>query len=1005
MKNWIRRSLPLLALIAACALTLPAKSFAVDQMRHKAGYTTAIEHGAGPVVESRQAAFADPIDRQLNRPAPHKQTQPGAQKFAPGDAPPAWKAKIDPLLLLVTCPPIGGVGNITGRVTDDNATANPIRDIYVITYDRYGSSIDGAYTDDNGTYTFSAIDAGSYKVRFDASYVNAYSGQNYISAWYSNKTSFTAADQVTVTGGETTPGINAQLAAPGGEITGTVTDDTATLSPIKNVSVYVYDTDGNNVGSGYTIDNGTYSVRGLSTGSYTLQFYPSGNYVIEWYDNMPDRASATPVPVTAGAATPNIDAQLAAGASMTGTVTDSSNNPIEHIYVTVYNGGNSSGDYTDDNGTYMVNRLPAGSCTVRFDPWYGNYYYGGNYLLEWYDNQPDKASATPVAVAAGEAKAGINAQLATGGSISGTVTDAAGGLPIKSIYVYATNGSNSWNDYTLDNGTYIMSGLSTGSYKVKFASSSSDQNYILEWYDNKADQASATPLAVTAGSPLSGIDAQLAAGGSITGRVTDETNSCPIPDMEVDVYDLNNHYMGATRTDDNGTYSVSGLPTGSYKVFFSPYELNYVPEWYDDQPSFYTANPVSVTAGATTTGIDAALAAGGVIAGRVTEEATGNPIQNIYVYVHDLTGNGVNGEYTDDNGTYTVMGLLTRTYTVEFDTSNANINYGQSYVEEWYDNQPDQASANTLSVTAGATMSGIDAALAGGGSITGRVTEEATGNAIYNIYVYVVDLAGNSVTYDHTDDNGTYRLSGLPTGSYKVRFSSSSSGQNYILEWYDNQPDQTSANPVSVTAGATTPNINAQLAVGTGTTTTTTPGGSTTTTTPGGSTTTTVSGGTTTVPATTTVSGGTTTAPATTTTTTSGRKWCPARQALGTEKSGILTLCYKLRDTRLAKTEAGRNLTALYYRNSGEISQILSARDGLNAESRRLLLSLAPNMFLSLFRNHELTITQGQTERIADFIKQLEKTASPGLQADLAGLLACLADGSLQREIGYKVKR
>jgi hypothetical protein len=118
-----------------------------------------------------------------------------------------------------------------------------------------------------------------------------------------------------------------------------------------------------------------------------------------------------------------------------------------------------------------------------------------------------------------------------------------------------------------------------------------------------------------------------------------------------------------------------------------------------------------------------------------------------------------------------------------------------------------------------------------------------------------------------------------------------------------------------------------------------------------------------------------------------------------------LTLCYKLRDTRLARTEAGRNLTALYYRSSGEISQILSARDGLNVESRHLLLSLAPNMFLSMFRNHELTLTQAQQGRIVAFIKQLEKTASPGLQADLAGLLACLADGSLQREIGYKVKR
>jgi hypothetical protein len=55
-----------------------------------------------------------------------------------------------------------------------------------------------------------------------------------------------------------------------------------------------------------------------------------------------------------------------------------------------------------------------------------------------------------------------------------------------------------------------------------------------------------------------------------------------------------------------GAYTVSGLPPGSYRVAFAA--SGHVSQFYNAQPSLAGADPVTVTAGSSTAGIDAALA-------------------------------------------------------------------------------------------------------------------------------------------------------------------------------------------------------------------------------------------------------------------------------------------------------------------------------------------------------------------------------------------------------------
>ncbi len=102
------------------------------------------------------------------------------------------------------------------------------------------------------------------------------------------------------------------------------------------------------------------------------------------------------------------------------------------------------------------------------------------------------------------------------------------------------------------------------------------------------------------------------------------------------------------------------------------------------------------------------------------------------------------------------------------------------------------------------------------GGISGRVTD-ASGAGIQGIQVQAWGL-----DYYHyygcaqTDVRGNYMLSGpylnLATGNYKVKFYKIS--LNYLSEWYNDKSDISTADPISVTSGGVTQNINAQLTSG-----------------------------------------------------------------------------------------------------------------------------------------------------------------------------------------------
>ena len=220
-------------------------------------------------------------------------------------------------------------------------------------------------------------------------------------------------------------------AAPEGSIEGTVTD--ADGAGIKGIEVTAYEFDGvdgwTTVASTTTKNDGSYSLKKLPAAAYQVEFFDNdGTYVSEFYDDQPSIELADDVPVSQGENVAGIDAQLARTGVIRGIVTDEQGQPVPGIFIDTYTvdeegfpTGTLNGAVTNDAGVYLVTGMPPGEYVVGFVD------LDGNYVNEYYDDHLDFFDSDLVTVTPGGVTAGIDAELAPGGHISGTVTDSSGG--------------------------------------------------------------------------------------------------------------------------------------------------------------------------------------------------------------------------------------------------------------------------------------------------------------------------------------------------------------------------------------------------------------------------------------------------------------------------------------------------------------------------------------------------------------------------------------------------
>ena len=723
---------------------------------------------------------------------------------------------------------VGGV--VSGLVTDA-ASGDPVEGVEVCPQQGSLEEPTGCdNTDADGKYSISGLATGSYKIGLTPSFGD----QTHARQYYDGKATLAAANAVAVTQGGAVGGIDAELVELGG-IAGTVTAASGG-APLAGIEVCASSSgvESSAPRCDLTDASGDYAIAGLQeSSSYRVEFKGGPDHVTEYYDGKSSNFNGTPVAVVNAATTGSIDAALENAGKISGKVVDATSKAaLQSIEVCAQtpNGspvGPGGCAVTGDDGKYTIKGLRSGSYSVRFSVPYFNI---PNYLTQYYDGRGREGEANAVAVAAGATTGSVDAEMHAGGTIAGKVVDAVGKDALQGVEVCATPVSvrRSPSGYPFGNcdstdagGEYSIERLPTSSYRVRFFPGFSLHGYLSQYYDGVATKKLAEPVAVTAGSATDSIDAELRQGGRIEGTVVDTVTKAPLQWISVC---LRGNFEGCVSTGADGRYTIEGLAAGSYRIgFFSSFQTpGYLGQYYDGKASRDLADPVVVSEGVATTGIDAEMDAAGGIVGKVTDALSGLGADPVQACAYEAgSGDYVACDNTDADGEYAIEGLATGSYKVRFSPGNelGGIGLEQpnfNYVAQYYDGAGSRATAAAVAVTAGETLSDINAAMEEGGQIEGRVIDAVT--KAPTSYTSACAYDPDEGEYSHcgsTDPDGYYRIKGLASGSYKVLFRSSGGFEGdlvrYLPQFYDAQPSEAAATAVAVTAPSAHTGVDAEL--------------------------------------------------------------------------------------------------------------------------------------------------------------------------------------------------
>lgn len=319
---------------------------------------------------------------------------------------------------------VGEEGGVSGTVTrSDETTA--IAGALVSIYDSSDDIIATDTTDSSGDYELKYFASGTYKVQ-------VLSEGNIIGS----------DDSVVISGTIVTEDFTETSC---GSISGTVSDgsqDPINAAIVRAVglsssSAYSYETT--------TDSSGDYSFATAHPGTYSINVVAS-SYCNEATDD---------ITLVADQDITSQDFTLAGNpGQISGTVTDSAEDPIEGVLVFVVPSGESAAvlhTTTDASGDFTIHYLPADTYKV--------YAQIGGYATD---------TTSGVTVTSGQSVTGKDFELATtGGSITGTVYESDGVTPIANAGVVCSSDSSSFGITQADsNGEYTFELILPGTYAV-----------------------------------------------------------------------------------------------------------------------------------------------------------------------------------------------------------------------------------------------------------------------------------------------------------------------------------------------------------------------------------------------------------------------------------------------------------------------------------------------------------------------------------------------------------
>jgi hypothetical protein len=275
------------------------------------------------------------------------------------------------------------------------------------------------------------------------------------------------------------------------------------------------------------------------------------------------------------------------------------------------------------DGTYLLTGLPIEiPFKVEFIP-----SYRSHAAVQYYDHAATLAEATAILIKDCGLppceQAEVDADLKIGAQIEGTVTAASGGDALGEVEVCVLEAGKHISDgctYTDGAGHYQFRGLSPGNYKVGFWGHNESAEYAPRYYAEAATLDQATVISVSAGMTIAGVDVSLAKGAQVRGTVVAAVNGAALENIPVCIFAAASAMpTQCTYTGPGGSYSLLGIPTGSYQVGFSlgsaeiggeavsSEDDGYLTQYFDEVSSRAEAATLILAAPQIAAGIDAHL--------------------------------------------------------------------------------------------------------------------------------------------------------------------------------------------------------------------------------------------------------------------------------------------------------------------------------------------------------------------------------------------------------------
>lgn len=611
--------------------------------------------------------------------------------------------------------------------------------------------------------------------------------------------------------------------------------------------------------------DGTYALEGLPVGRYyvaTMNCFPGRVYGshITWYGNTNDVTKAILVDITTtNTIVENIDITFhTPQGKIKGRVLDQKGNPVANVHVFAQLRFNLSDSVatnlpffpmahqkaqTDENGEYTLDKLIDGEYTVWV---WAN--IGFQYENQYYPNVDERSDSTPIKVENGVANVAsvdFNLSIVAGtATISGKVQlqnlatipykvyvsinpyypivvdtlyipfDGAGiGMPIRNDVSW---GGSFHEAIVNPDGTYTIENVDAGKYIVSAYAYGQGNETDFQYYQNTQDYEKATPIEVSDGAQITGIDFSLNPQnpfGRISGKITD-SNGAPVEGVYVNLggdIDLMmgmpsslpyyRPFWGGAITDANGEYKIEMVYKGDYTL---KAHLNGVSATQSVSVSGDTNTVANFTLNPPV--LDAK------IRGKVSDDERGSPLF-AYVSATDVENGATYFEKTDENGNYEIN-VPSGKYTL--------FAWSFYHIGEYYDNTMDATLAKIVETSSNQSVSQIDFTLsafqfmppidslgnilpelgASGGvpnrsnntQVLGRV-QDNKGNTIEGASVYVYDPNGKAVAFGRTDNNGNYIIENLPVGeSFKLH----ASAAGYDARFSNGSTQMTTAEAISM---------------------------------------------------------------------------------------------------------------------------------------------------------------------------------------------------------------